>query len=129
MKKLNLNNVTDVFIESVNKTHLELLDALKEVKNEYTINMIDEKIKLLMLISEGEGLDFNILKNKYLKPKELMQLTEIIQPKVQLTDDNIMDKIELNGKQYYCESKEKSIVYDMNSNPVGYYKNGSIAFD
>ena len=129
MKKLNLNNVTDVFIESVNKTHLELLNAMKEIKNEYTINMIDEKIKLLVLIAEGEGLDFNILKNKYLKPKELMQFTQIIQPKVQIEDNNIMDKIEFNGKQYYCESKEKSIVYDMNSKPVGYYKNGTIVFD
>jgi GTP-dependent phosphoenolpyruvate carboxykinase len=129
MKKLSLNNITDVFIESINKTHLELLDTIKVIKQEYTQNIIEEKIKLLMIICEGENLDFNMIKSKYLKPKELSQIKEKTSSNVELCDDTIMDKIEVNGKQYYCEAKDKSTVYDMNAKAVGHYKNGSIIFD
>lgn len=129
MKKLSLNNITDVFIESVNKTHLELQEAVKNIKQEYTQNIIEEKIKLLMMICEGENLDFNIVKTKYLKTKELSQLKEKDSIEVDLCNDTIMDKIEVNGKQYYCEVKDKSIVYDMNAKVVGHYKNGTIQFD
>ena len=129
MKKLNLGNVTDVFIESVNKTHLELQNVLKEIKQEYTQNIIEEKIKLLMLVCEGENLDFNSIKTKYLKSKELSQLVEKPSVNIVISDDNIMDKLEVDGKQYYSMMKENSIVYDMNSKVVGRYVNNKVLFD
>ena len=129
MKKLNLTNVTDVFIESVNKTHLDLLNVLKEIKQEYTQNIIEEKIKLLMLVCEGENLNFNNIKTKYLKSKELSQLTEKPSVNIMISDDNIMDKLEVDGKQYYSMMKENSIVYDMNSKVVGRYVDNKILFD
>ncbi len=129
MKKLNLANVTDVFIESVNKTHLDLQNVLKEIKQEYTQNIIEEKIKLLMLVCEGENLDFNNIKTKYLKSKELSQLVEKPSISIITSDDNIMDKLEVDGKQYYSMMKENSIVYDMSSKVVGKYVNNKVLFD
>ena len=130
MKKLNLNNVTDVFIESVNKTHQDLLDVLKDIKQEYNINMIDEKIKLLLAICNGEGLDFNEMKIKYLKSRELgnIELDDSKQNNF-LIDDNLLDKIRINDKDYYYESVNNGIVYDTNSQQVGLYKNGTIVFN
>ena len=43
-------------------------------------------------------------------------------------DEDLLDKIEINGKEYYYENKEKGMVYDMNSKPVGILKGGKIIF-
>ena len=66
------------------------------------------------------------MKTKYLKPKEIGIIP--VEKDLTSSDESILDKIEINGKQYYYEAKEKSIVYDMNSKPVGHYKNGSVVF-
>jgi len=128
MKKLKLNTIHEIFVESIQGLDNELTNKLKELKSEYTQIVVEEKVKLLMMVCQGEGLDFNEIKTKYLKSKEIASISnnnEITQDS-NTSDENIMDIMEIDGNKYYYESKEKGIVYDMSSKPVGIYKNGSI---
>ena len=128
MKKLKLKEVYDVFVDSTNILSSNLQKKLDEIKTEYTMNVIEEKIKLLMSICEGENLDFDSIKAKYLKPKELIHVPSQTINDDSTTEETIMDMIEIDGKKYYYESKDKGIVYDMDSKQVGTYKNGNIVF-
>jgi hypothetical protein len=126
MKKLKLKEVYDVFVDSTNILSSNLQKKLDEIKTEYTMNVIEEKIKLLMTICEGENLDFDSIKGKYLKPKELIHIPNKLTNDDSTTEETIMDMIEIDGRKYYYESKDKGIVYDLDSKQVGVYKNGSI---
>lgn len=128
MKKLKLKEVYDVFVDSTNMLSSNLQKKLDEIKADYAMNVIEEKIKLLMTICEGENLDFDSIKGKYLKPKELIHVPTQSTNDDSTTEETIMDMIEINGKKYYYESKDKGIVYDMDSKQVGVYKNGNIVF-
>ncbi len=120
-----------------------LLDAKAFLKNtekyyhkinkEYSQNIL----KLLESISIGENLDFEMLKNKYLKSsdnidKTLTPTTEESPPELteeQTTEENIiqdckiLDKITIDGSNYYYENKENGCIYDSDSKIVGYYNN------
>lgn len=126
MKKLKeLKEIHNLFVDVINDLDAKLQTQLKKVKQEYQKNLIDEKVKLLISVCNDEGLDFDKIKGKYLKPKELskVSLNDSVQEKT-AAEEELLDKIELNGKQYYYEAKEKGIIYDLESNPVGVYKNG-----
>ena len=126
MKKLKeLKGVHNVFVDAINELDTKLQNQLKKVKQEYQKNVIDEKLRLLIAVCNGEGLDFDKIKTKYLKPKELskVSLDEVIEDK-EVEEEDLLDKVEINGKQYYYEAKDKGVIYDLNSNPVGVYKNG-----
>ena len=128
MKKLKeLKAINNIFVDAINELDGKLQNQLKNIKQEYQTNVIDEKIKLLLDICNGENLDFDKMKNKYIKSKELNKVSqeETTETK-KIEEENMLDKIEFNGKQYYYESKENGIIYDMDSNLVGVYKNGNI---
>ena len=112
--------------------HMENFDmiineSLKKIKKEYAQILIDEKHKLIQKIADGENLDINSLKTKYLKSKELTCITNI---KTNLLDENeeLLDKIIISDTTYYYENKDLGNVFDINSNIVGYYKNSTITF-
>ena len=131
MKKLSgLKNINVTFTESINQLFTDLQENLKEIKLEYQDNVIDEKIKLLVAICNGEGLDLNEMKKKYLKPRELgnLELDDIKQSNLSV-EDNLLDKIKINDEDYYYESINNGTVYNTNYQPVGLYKNGSIVFN
>lgn len=131
MKKLKeLKQFHDIFVDSINELDVKLLSQLKKIKQEYHQNLTDEKIKLLLAICNGEGLDFEKIKNKYLKTKEIVQLP-VVQPVVEkpTTEENLLDIMEIEGVKYYYEAKEKGIVYDQDSKQVGLFKNGKIIFE
>jgi hypothetical protein len=132
MKKLKeLKGVHDIFVDSINELDEKLQNQLKKIKLEYQKNIIDEKIQLLINICEGEDLDFDKIKTKYLKSKELSQIVkeEIIIETSQIIEEDLLDKIDINGVNYYYEAKEKGIIYDVNLNQIGIYKNGSFIFN
>ena len=128
MKKLTgLKNINVTFTESINDLYCKLQDNLKEIKQEYQQNIIDDKIKLLVAICNGEGLDINEMKNKYLKPKEIDNFElEKINKNNTLIDDNLLDKIRINDQDYYYKPVNNGTVYNTDNQPVGIYKNGSI---
>jgi flavin-dependent dehydrogenase len=131
MKKLKeLKGIYNVFVDSINELDTKLQNQLKKVKQEYQKIVIEEKMRLLIAVCNDEGLDFNKIKGKYLKPKELNQFLEndVIVDKV-IVEEDLLDKIEINGEEYYYEAKERGLVYDINSKQVGVFKNGNIVFN
>ena len=86
-----------------------------------------EKHKLINNIAEGENLDVNFLKTKYLKSKELNSVSGV---KNNTADENedLLDKTIINNETYYFENKEKGKVFNSDYNHVGYYKNSNIVF-
>ena len=131
MKKLTaLKHINETFTNTFEELLLELKTKMKDVKHEYQQNVIDEKNKLLIEICNGEGLDVEKMKVKYLKPKELSYI-EPSEPNknVILIDDNILDKITINDRDYYYEPETNGKVFDSNNNLVGTYKNGNIIFN
>jgi hypothetical protein len=126
MKKLKeLKGLYNIFVDSVGILDQQIQKQLKEIKKEYADNLVDEKIKLLMLVCSNEGLDFNAIKSKYLKPKEIEQIEvkEDVADTI-LQEEDMLDKIEINGTTYYYQKKEKGNIYDLKSKQVGQYKNG-----
>lgn len=120
----------DDFVDLINTLDEKLQDDLSKIKKEYQKNVIDEKVKLLIAICAGENLDFDQIKGKYLKTKELFQSNyDPYIPVETLIEEDLLDKIVLNEKEYYYENKEKGIVYDVDSKIVGILKNSKIIFN
>lgn len=131
MKKLKeLKGIHNSFVDTINHLDNELKTHIKKIKKEYQKNMIDEKIRFLEEICIGEKLDFDKLKYKYLKSKEINYIsTETSIKNKQTMEEDILDKIEIQNIQYYYEPKEDGIVYNINLKKVGIYKNNQIIFD
>ena len=102
-------NIKDANQNFYNLISFECNNIKKKIKTDYE-NKIN---KLLLDICKGEQLDFNYLKEKYIKNKN----TD--------TDKIILEKITYNNSIYYYENKENGKVYDNSSNVVGYY-NGKL---
>ena len=131
MRKLvGLKNINTTFTESINELYSNLQDNLKEIKQEYHQNITEEKIKLLIAICNGEGLDFNEMKIKYLKPKELesFEPNEVDKCNISI-DENLLDKITLNAQDYYYNPGKDGPVFNINNELVGIHKNGNIIFN
>jgi hypothetical protein len=77
-----------------------------------------------MAIANDYNLDFNTIKTQYLKSKELSKIVQIEVIKEEKKEEELLDKVDIDGKQYYYEAKDKGIIYDLNSNPIGIYSNG-----
>jgi hypothetical protein len=128
MRKLKeLKGIHNIFVESITELDSKIQQHLKKIKLEYQRNVAEEKIKLLLAVCNGEDLDFDSIKNKYLKSKELNNVSEEDSLKNNIIEEEeLLDKINIGNKQYYYEAKEKGIVYDSHSKPVGIFKNGKI---
>ena len=107
----------------------EFKESIKKIKKDNNMMLIDEKINFLRIICEGEGLIFNELKNKYLNEKEKKCIKEQVNT-IDVSNENLLDIIEINDKTYFYENKENGIIYDRNTNnPVGIITNGEPIFD
>lgn len=98
-------------------------DYIKKIKKETTITIIDEKIALLKQICEGEELNFDELKMKYLSEKERKQIKEIIDLN-EVKVEELLDTVDINGSKYFFENKEKGKVYNIKTEIVGEVKEG-----
>ena len=125
MVKLNeLSTLRIILSDSLNDLELKFNNQIKKIKLEYNKLIIDEKIKLLEAISNDEKLDFNKLKQKYLKTKDLKLISN------ELIDENneeVLDKITQNNVDYYYNRINKN-VYDSESNLIGILNNNEIEF-
>lgn len=113
-----------LFVDSINNLNELLTEELDKINLEHKEKIINEKIRLLLLICENEGLNFNQIKTKYLTTKELTYLKNDREDTVNI--QQLLDKITINEIEYYYEPKEKGLVYDSNSKKVGFYKNGKV---
>jgi hypothetical protein len=116
------NYLSNTFEEITNNTNNLLKSLYKEHKNK----IIEAKIKLLLNICNGEGLDFDKLKVKYLKKSELDNILIETIEKIDDIDESILNKTDIDGIEYYYEVKEKGNVFNSNLEIVGIYKNGNI---
>ena len=124
MDKLKeVKKLHDIFVDSINELDTNLKSQLKEIKQEYQRNITQERITLLYTICENENLNFNIMKNKYLKPKEICKISE---NEPVFINELLLSKIEINNNKYYYEAKENGNVYNSASKIVGIYKNNQV---
>jgi hypothetical protein len=62
MKKLKgLKDLHNDFVDIVNQLDEKVQDNLKKIKKEYQKNVTEEKVKLLIAICNGEGLDLSLI--------------------------------------------------------------------
>jgi hypothetical protein len=102
-------------------------ENIMAIKKEYKNNVKEENYKLLLNICKGENLDFNILQRKYLKTNDLPETqANTTNDSIDTISDTILNKITINGNDYYYEPKENGIVYNSDSVQVGIYSNGKI---
>jgi hypothetical protein len=130
MKKLKgLKDMQNNFVDIINQLDDKIQLNLIEIKKEYQFNVTEEKIKLLIAVCNGEGLDFDKIKVKYLKAKELLQTNNNIpDEEVSIVEEDLLDKLIIDDKQYYYEQKEQGIVYDVDCKQVGVFTDGQIIF-
>ena len=89
---------------------------------------LTKKIKLLKDICDGENLNFDELKHKYLNEKEKKYIKEKVDT-FKVLNESLLDTFESNGHTYFYENKEEGIIYDKKTNKsVGIIKNGEPIF-
>jgi hypothetical protein len=127
-KSRELNNFHNELISQFSNIELIIDDYKKRIKREYHQLLIEEKNKLLLKVSEGEKININDLKKKYLKPKDIIFTDEL---KITLSEDTeeLLDKIIIDNDIYYYENKEKGKVFNISNNEVGIFKNGLITLN
>ncbi len=128
MKKLKeLKHLKSIFVDSINELDTEIELAINKIKEEYQQNVAEERIKLLAQICTDFDLDFNVLKHKYLKNKEvsLISVEPTKTPTTQV-EEILLDKITINDTEYYYEKKDNGKVYDIKSNIIGSYVDNKV---
>jgi hypothetical protein len=130
------------------KAFVQLIDFYNNKLNkEYAKNIYN----LCKKIADGENLDFEMLKNKYLKKssdvpqpeytisniilKDSDELGESVESENLDNSDNsknsedmILDKIIIGGINYYYENKDNGKIFNSASKVVGEFKNKEFLF-
>jgi hypothetical protein len=119
------------------KTFTNLIESYcNKINKEYAKNMN----MLLNRIAEGEKLNVEDLKTKYLNSKQTVTETEELTLIPTETEEQqnldteeheeiILDKIIIDNADYYYENKENGKVYNTLSKVVGQFKNKEIIFN
>ena len=126
MPKLKeLKNLNNLFTKYSNDFDVQFQEQLIKIKEEYNNNLINEKIKLLLEICNGEKLNFEIMKNKYLN---IRQLNKYLVYNIS-NENQLLDKITINDIDYYYENKLNGNIYDNKSNIIGIFTNNEFIID
>ena len=95
-----------------------------KIKKDYKKILQNEKSKLISLIAEGENLDEIELREKYLTLKKKKEEPE----KILLPEEEIiLDKVNIDGNEYWYENKEGGKIYNNESNVIGTFKNNNFS--
>ena len=124
-KSKELNNLHNELVLQFENMELTINNYKKKIKKEHQELLIKEKNKLLLNVAEGENLNIDDLKKKYLKSKEITSTDEVILP-ITYENEELLDKIVIDEEIYYFENKDKGKVFDVSNIEVGIFKNGSI---
>lgn len=127
-KLKELKVLENKLLERTNDIELFLYTQIKKIKQEYQNILIDEKMQLLIQICEGEKLDIELIKNKYINSRELTRYKNDKFDQLPF-DNNLLDKIKINNNTYYYENKENGNIYDLESHIVGKFINNSIVLN
>jgi len=127
-KSKEFNRFHNKIIEHFDNINITIEEYKKKIKKEYQLLHLQRINDLITTIAEGEEIDVDYLKNKYLKEKEIIINEEIINTVTEETEE-LLDKIIIENETYYYENKEKGKVYNTSNIEVGIYKNGSIIFN
>ena len=93
------------------------------IRNEYEKILTNKIDDLLKNISEGENLDYNFLKEKYLLKNDDNVKDELLEEN---NDCDLLDKIIIDNEDYFYENKEDGKVYNSNAEEVGVYKDNNV---
>jgi hypothetical protein len=118
-----LSDIYSIFKNNISNMEIQLKNQLKKVYDDFSRKRTEDKINLLKRICMEEQLDFNTIKYKYLSSEDLCMIENDI------NSEFLLDNIIIEGHKYYYEKKENGIVYDVNSNRVGIFKNNHIIID
>lgn len=131
MKKYQeLTNLHNIFIDNITNLNEKIELQIKKIKQENNKNLIEEKIKLLQAICTDEKLDFNSIKYKYLKQKDVDKvINSSVNTISSVSTETIFNKIVIDDTIYYYEDIENGRVLDVTSNIVGKYINNEISFN
>jgi len=122
-KSKNLKKLKREF-KSFNKSISNYTDL---IKSEYETNYNKSIDSLLKKIAEGESLDYNYLKEKYvLKGQD--DLDNIMLEEEDNSLD-LFDKVVIEEKSYFYENKEGGKIYDDEAVEVGVYKNNNFVLN
>jgi hypothetical protein len=126
MTKLKeLKNLNNLFGKYINDFDIQFQEQSLKIKEEYNNNLINEKIKLLLEICNGEKLNFEIMKNKYLNIRHVNKYLVY-----NISNENqLLDKITINDIDYYYENKLNGNIYDNKSNIIGIFTNNEFIID
>jgi len=115
-KLLELSNLSNIMSDFINELENKLTNSIKQIQLEYKKNIVEEKVKLLESIANDENLNYEKLKLKYLKPKEIKLLSEKYTNEDSNTD--ILHKITIKNIDYYYDSNT-NFLYDTSSVLIG----------
>lgn len=109
-------------------SHIEIMETLtnqyiKKIKQEYAEIIFDAQVKLLQKVASGENLNAEKLRQKYLKNKKML-----VKLPDNINNEDLLDKIEINGNTYYYENRENGSVFDVEYKQVGLYLDNQIIF-
>lgn len=129
-KLKGLKTLQKTLIDGLNDlVDVKVRDAINQIKAEHRQNETNVRIKLLSDICKGENLDFNVLSKKYLKNKELDEISDEIS-KEEFTDEKeVLSKEIINGITYYYDNKDMGNVYNTSNKIIGRYKNNKVVFN
>ncbi len=109
------------------KKIIQETNAFSQMIETYCDKLNKEYLKMvhtiIQNIADGENLDFNMLKKKYLNN------TNIITEEYTFDNETILDKKIINGTAYYYEKIDNGRVYDSESNIVGKYINNEVVLN
>lgn len=131
-KSAEVNELNNEINMSINKLNDEVCNIsnqfneyYKKIKKEMNKIIAEEKIGLLIKIAKDENMDINILKSKYLKPKELSILNKNTINTDATLNVELLDRIEYNDTIYYHYQGK---IFDSDNKEVGTFIDNSIVF-
>ena len=116
----SIRNINNVFVDKITELHEIIKTNIKKTNKEHKEKILRIKLNLIEEICKGENLNLEEIKMKYLKDTSKQNKNYFVSH----NDEDILDTIEINKKQYYYENKEKGNIYDKEKKIVGSFRGG-----